>query len=429
MSSDQNLEQGEFQGSKRMVTKVIRALSVWGSPRLGPSTEREHDDRENENPEHSSDGRNIPDEGERTDFSSDRRELGNRLGEDDKTGFPLDRRELLPYAKDGDRFTPRRETEAYGKDEFEAAQQSLGELGGGSSSSCIEPLFNHGVMGYPAPYRLPVSSPRLLPPNYASTIGRAHEAERSYYGETEASVRFGRVNVDNITRRETKRQSGRIRDEEYQRRFSSGSPVVIGSPQIPLGGVPWPREEVILAQPCRTQVSGELAASRENAFLYSPVHQQKGGQGVGRQGEDQPYQVTLVCGGQRVTHSVWLSMGIVQLMEDAGSIFGLDPEEVTLLLTGGIPELLRKDSTIQGPPRVTPGSFVMVFSVSRPPTRSIGYNPHAPGYNPYAYQHPTQIPLTNSKLLSTFKLPKFDGMSKSWKTWDRAFQRFLGLYL
>jgi hypothetical protein len=121
-------------------------------------------------------------------------------------------------------------------------------------------------------------------------------------------------------------------------------------------------------------------------------------------------------------------MGIVQLMEDAGSIFGLDPEEVTLLLTGGIPELLRKDSTIQGPPRVAPGSLVMVFSVSRPPTRSIGYNPHAPGYNPYAYQHPTQVPLTNSKLLSTFKLPKFDGMSKSWKTWDRAFQRFLGLH-
>jgi hypothetical protein len=31
-------------------------------------------------------------------------------------------------------------------------------------------------------------------------------------------------------------------------------------------------------------------------------------------------------------------------------------------------------------------------------------------------------------LLSTFKLPKFDGVSKNWKTWDRAFQRFLGLH-
>jgi hypothetical protein len=34
----------------------------------------------------------------------------------------------------------------------------------------------------------------------------------------------------------------------------------------------------------------------------------------------------------------------------------------------------------------------------------------------------------SSKLLSSFKLPKFDGVSKNWKTWDRAFQRFLGLH-
>ena len=34
----------------------------------------------------------------------------------------------------------------------------------------------------------------------------------------------------------------------------------------------------------------------------------------------------------------------------------------------------------------------------------------------------------SSKLLSSFKLPKFDGVSKNWKTWDRAFQHFLGLH-
>jgi hypothetical protein len=34
----------------------------------------------------------------------------------------------------------------------------------------------------------------------------------------------------------------------------------------------------------------------------------------------------------------------------------------------------------------------------------------------------------SSKLLATFKLPKFDGVSKNWKTWDRAFQRFLGMH-
>jgi hypothetical protein len=38
------------------------------------------------------------------------------------------------------------------------------------------------------------------------------------------------------------------------------------------------------------------------------------------------------------------------------------------------------------------------------------------------------IPALNSKLLSSFKLPKFDGVARSWKVWDKAFQRFLGLH-
>jgi hypothetical protein len=34
----------------------------------------------------------------------------------------------------------------------------------------------------------------------------------------------------------------------------------------------------------------------------------------------------------------------------------------------------------------------------------------------------------HSKLLGTFKLPKFDGAAKHWKQWDRDFVRFLGLH-
>jgi hypothetical protein len=34
----------------------------------------------------------------------------------------------------------------------------------------------------------------------------------------------------------------------------------------------------------------------------------------------------------------------------------------------------------------------------------------------------------DSKLLGTFKLPKFDGAAKNWKQWDRDFVRFLGLH-
>jgi hypothetical protein len=33
-----------------------------------------------------------------------------------------------------------------------------------------------------------------------------------------------------------------------------------------------------------------------------------------------------------------------------------------------------------------------------------------------------------SKMLGSFKLPKFDGASRSWKTWDKAFIRFLSIH-
>jgi hypothetical protein len=283
MSSDQNLEQGESQGSKRMVTKVIRALSVWSSPRLDSNTERESDTREDENPEQSPDDRDIPDEDEDLVFplSSERGELlSSAQNEIRFTPRRAETNDISSAAQNEIRFTPRRAgTNDNNEVKSETQRLSLREPGESSSTSCAEPLFYHGVVGYPAPYILPVSSPRLMPPTYASNIGRVHEAERSLYGETEASVRFGRVSVEKITRRETKRQSGRSRDVEYQRRFSSGSPVVIGSPQVPLGGVPWPREEIPVL-PCRTQVTGELVASGENVFPYSPALLSKGGQNM-----------------------------------------------------------------------------------------------------------------------------------------------------
>jgi hypothetical protein len=37
-------------------------------------------------------------------------------------------------------------------------------------------------------------------------------------------------------------------------------------------------------------------------------------------------------------------------------------------------------------------------------------------------------PIPYSKLLGTFKLPKFDGTAKNWKAWNRSFHRFLGLH-
>jgi hypothetical protein len=40
----------------------------------------------------------------------------------------------------------------------------------------------------------------------------------------------------------------------------------------------------------------------------------------------------------------------------------------------------------------------------------------------------SSVPAMSSKLLATFKLPKFDGASKSWKSWKKSFQRFLGIH-
>jgi hypothetical protein len=55
---------------------------------------------------------------------------------------------------------------------------------------------------------------------------------------------------------------------------------------------------------------------------------------------------------------------------------------------------------------------------------------HHPGGMPPAYRvaPAPEIPALSSKLLSTFKLPKFDGAARSWKLWEKSFQRFLGLH-
>jgi hypothetical protein len=77
----------------------------------------------------------------------------------------------------------------------------------------------------------------------------------------------------------------------------------------------------------------------------------------------------------------------------------------------------------------------MVFSLSPQPFATApDYGTRTPqaqagvGHGGFNYAAPPVGPYVNSKLLSTFKLPKFDGVSKNWKTWDRAFQRFLGLH-
>jgi hypothetical protein len=111
-------------------------------------------------------------------------------------------------------------------------------------------------------------------------------------------------------------------------------------------------------------------------------------------------------------------MEISQLIAEAGSIFSLDPIEVTLILFSMTPTSLHRGATISGPPRVTAGSTVMVFHL--PAAR-----PGAP-YPGRSVEPP--LPPLSTKLLASFKLPKFDGVARSWKQWEKSFIRFLGIH-
>jgi hypothetical protein len=62
-------------------------------------------------------------------------------------------------------------------------------------------------------------------------------------GDPDISQRRHRVSLDNVTQRDSKRPLARPRDRDYNRRFSVGFPQARGSPQVPLGGNPWPRED------------------------------------------------------------------------------------------------------------------------------------------------------------------------------------------
>jgi hypothetical protein len=116
-------------------------------------------------------------------------------------------------------------------------------------------------------------------------------------------------------------------------------------------------------------------------------------------------------------------------------MFGLDPTCITLVLFSVTPVSLRRDSTVSGPPMVVAESSVMVFSLPSPPPQGAQQfgprTPPPPGMVRHGHlgiNAPSGAPFMSPKLLASFKLPKFDGVSKNWKMWDRAFQRFLGLH-
>jgi hypothetical protein len=118
------------------------------------------------------------------------------------------------------------------------------------------------------------------------------------------------------------------------------------------------------------------------------------------------------------------STSVLQLAIEAGQIFGLDPESVVMILFSSVPTQLKRADLLAGPPTVGPGARVMVFHVAQSGHRHEMHRPEPRA----ALSLDSPIPPLNSKLLSTFKLPKFDGVARSWKLWEKAFQRFLGIH-
>jgi hypothetical protein len=145
--------------------------------------------------------------------------------------------------------------------------------------------------------------------------------------------------------------------------------------------------------------------------------------------DDEDFVIWLVFQGNSVQRNVVRSMRISQLVSDTSILFQLAPETIILVLFSMTPETLDRNKTLAGPPLIPHNSRIMVFQVFAPP----GQGHPGPGFVESPSRGTTQNlvhrgPLPYSKLLGTFKLPKFDGTAKNWKGWDRSFHRFLGLH-
>ncbi len=249
----------------------------------------------------------------------------------------------------------------------------------------------------------------VVPPSFhPGQVGTYGTYVREGASEMGHSTRFGRDDTQNVTRRDNKRPKERSRDAAYKTRFSMSSNAGLDrspAPSPPLGGTTWPREEGFI--PTRPLVSVGFGDAQ------SPAPSARARQ-ADRSHESQvvPFEILLIYEGTTVAHRVWGTMLIDQLMAEAGAIFGLDPNAIVLLLFSLTPVTLRRGTLISGPPQVLPGSKVMVFWV---PGFAPEQNHPFAGYGQGYHHQPPEIPSSHvfsSKLLSTFKLPKFGGLRK-----------------
>jgi hypothetical protein len=145
------------------------------------------------------------------------------------------------------------------------------------------------------------------------------------------------------------------------------------------------------------------------------------------------FDITLIHEGNRIRHRVTQHMPVMQLTDEAAALFRLNPPDVVLLLFGIYPRTLPRENRLSDPPRVEPGGTVMVFNIINHARQQGGYQPPPQPVGSGAFYHATfgsgQGAFgIGSKMLGNFKLPKFDGTSRYWKTWDKTFIRFLSIH-
>jgi hypothetical protein len=87
-----------------------------------------------------------------------------------------------------------------------------------------------------------------------------------------------------------------------------------------------------------------------------------------------PFGINLIYEGRTVGHQVTTHMRVIQLALDAAAIFGLNYQDLILMLFGMIPHTLpiTPHGLLSDPPTVGPGATVLVFRVGGDPARNQG---------------------------------------------------------
>ncbi len=234
--------------------------------------------------------------------------------------------------------------------------------------------------------------------------------------------------VTNVTTRETKRPKERSKDKEYRRmtlthailpHIAPSDLASAGIGQASVGRQHGPNRQIdaspdsSVPSPSSTTLP---TGGPQTMFASGPQPE-----------ANSLFEIQLVHEGWSVAKQVSARMPVIYLVFEASATFGLEPDNILLLLFSMTPMTLDRTLTLQlqGPPRVTPNSTVFVFQV---PGQRTFHNPRPSYSGKLRSPDTTAFPKLHSKLLSTFKLPKFDGTPKAWKQWDRDFIRFLGLH-